>query len=71
MVRFSFQTVHYVERNLISNSDQMTSAELEQGFKKRQVENRVYREKEEKKARIESYNIDDNYVDPDIWQYIK
>lgn len=71
MVRFSFQTVHYVERNLIPNSDQMTSAELEQAFKKRQVENREYRETEEKKAITEGYNIDDKYVDPDIWQYIK
>ncbi|WPP70306.1 hypothetical protein SOI81_01120 [Acinetobacter pittii] len=71
MLRFSFQSVRYNERDSISDSDKMTSIEFEQAFKKRLIENKKYREKEERKAKAEGYHIDEEYTDPDVWPYVK
>lgn len=71
MLRLSFQTARYIERNLISNSDEMTPNELENAFQKRLVNNKKHREIEERKAIAEGYHIDKEYVDPDVWPYVK
>lgn len=71
MLRFSFQSVRYNERDSIPDSDKMTPSEFEQAFKKRLIENKKYREKEERKAKAEGYHIDEEYTDPDVWSYVK
>lgn len=49
----------------------MTSKELEDAFKKKLIKDKRYREQEEKKAMIKGYHIDQDYVDPDVWSYVK
>ncbi|MNI48740.1 hypothetical protein D3C73_1033190 [compost metagenome] len=71
MLRFSFQSVRYNERDSITDSDKMTPSEFEQAFKKRLIENKKYREKEERKAKAEGYDVDEEYTDPDVWPYVK
>ena len=71
MLRYSFITIRYDERNSISNSDEMTASELEKAFKQSLIRNKKLRAREEKIAIAEGYHIDEAYVDPDIWQYIK
>ena len=71
MLRYSFQTIRYFERNMISNSDQMTPAELEQAFKQGEIRNKKSREMDEKQAIQEGYKIDEEYIDPDVWPYVK
>ncbi|QHB91731.1 hypothetical protein F9K57_15875 [Acinetobacter baumannii] len=71
MLRFSFQSVRYNERDSIPDSDKMTPSEFKQAFKKRLIENKKYREKEERKAKAEGYHIDEEYTDPDVWSYVK
>ena len=71
IVRYSFQTARYNERNLISNTDKMTSKELEDAFKQKLIKDKRYREQEEKKVMIKGYHIDKDYVDPDVWSYVK
>ena len=71
MLRYDIQTARYNERNLISNSDEMTASELEKAFKKSIIDDKKYRENEEKKVRAKGYRIDEEYVDPDVWQYVK
>ncbi|WP_454665749.1 hypothetical protein [Acinetobacter calcoaceticus] len=71
MLRFSFQSVRYNERDSITDFDKMTLSKFEQAFKKRLIENKKYREKEEIKAKTEGYHIDEEYTDPDVWPYVK
>lgn len=71
IVRYSFQTVRYNERNLMSNTDKMTPKELEDAFKQKLIKDKRYREQEEKKVIIKGYHIDKDYVDPDVWSYVK
>ena len=71
MLRYSFQTMRYDERNSISNSDEMTPAELEQAFKQGEIRNKKSREMDEKQAIQEGYKIDEEYIDPDVWPYVK
>lgn len=71
MLRYSFQTMRYDERNSISNSDEMTPAELEQAFKQGEIRNKKSREMDEKQAIQEGYKIDEEYIDPDVWKYVK
>ena len=71
MLRYSFQTIRYDERNSISNSDQMTPIELEQAFKQGEIRNKKSRAMDEKQAIQEGYRIDEEYIDPDVWPYVK
>ena len=71
MLRYSFQTIRYFERNMISNSDQMTPTELEQAFKQGEIRNKKSRAFDEKQAIKEGYKIDESYIDPDVWPYVK
>ncbi|MBF7691697.1 hypothetical protein [Acinetobacter pollinis] len=71
MLRCSFQTIRYDERNTISNSDKMTPAELEQAFKKNRDEDKKLRAGEEEKFKAKGYRIDTEYQNPDVWQYVK
>ena len=77
MVRYTFDTVRYNQRNLMDDSEnnidtyQMTSKELEQVFKNELLRNKKSREAEEKEVVSQGYRIDENYIDPDVWQYVK
>ena len=71
MVRYAFQTARYNQRNLISDSSEMTVQELEQKFKSNLERYKRLRETEEKDAIAQGYRIDESYVDPDVWQYAK
>ena len=71
MLRYSFQTIRYYERNSISNSDQMTPTELEQAFKQGEIRNKKSRAFDEKQAIKEGYKIDEQYIDPEVWPYVK
>ena len=71
MLRYSFKTIRYDERNSITNSDEMTPAELEQAFKQGEIRNKKSRAMDEKQAIQEGYRIDEEYIDPDVWPYVK
>lgn len=71
MLRYTIKTIRYMERNSISNSDQMTIKELEQAFQKSLIEDKQLRTKAEQEARQKGYKIDENYQDPDVWSFVK
>ncbi|RSZ28165.1 hypothetical protein [Acinetobacter bereziniae] len=71
IVRYSFQTVRYNERNLMSDTDKMTPQELENAFKQSLIKDKRYREQEERKAISKGYHIDESYIDPDVWLHVK
>ena len=77
VVRYAFDTVRYNQRNLMDDSEnnidtyKMTSQELEQAFKNELIRNKKSREMDEKDAISQGYRIDESYVDPDVWQYVK
>ncbi len=77
MVRYAFDTIRYNQRNLMDDSEnnidtyKMTSKELEQAFKNELIRTKRLREIEEKEAIAQGYHVDENYVDPDVWQYVK
>ena len=49
----------------------MTSKELEQAFKNESIRNKKSREIDENEAMAQGYHINENYIDPDVWQYVK
>lgn len=71
MVRYSFDSFRYVGLNSISDSHKMTAEQLRQAFLDERKDNEQDREFKEQKIKLEGYHIDDSYVDPDIWQYMK
>lgn len=71
MVRYVFDTIRYNQRNLISDAYEMTPQEFEHAFKNEEIRNKRSREANEKEAIAQGYRIDRNYVDPDVWQYVK
>jgi len=71
MMRYEFDTKRYIQRNLIENSDQLNSDQLQDAFKKRLIEYQISREKEEADLKLRGYRIDENYKDPDAWLYVK
>lgn len=71
MVRYDFNTKRYTQRNLIENSDQLNSDQLQDAFKKRLIEYQISREKEEADLKLRGYRIDEEYVDFDVWPYVK
>ncbi|WP_180055648.1 hypothetical protein [Acinetobacter sp. YH12142] len=77
MVRYAFNTIRYDERNSMDDSEnnidtyKMTSKELEQAFANELIRNKKSREIDEKEVIVQGYHIDENYEDPDVWQYVK
>mgnify|MGYP003590267844 CR=1 FL=1 len=72
MVRYELQTVRYDERNTMEgDANEMTAAEIQQGFKNTVHRNQNAREINEKKAKLKGYRIDEEYIDPDVWKYVK
>ena len=77
MIRYAFNTIRYDEKNSMDDSEnnidtyKMTSQELEQAFKNELIRNKKSREMDEKDAISQGYRIDESYVDPDVWQYVK
>ena len=71
MVRYSFEHFRYAGRNAISDSDTMSSEQLQQAFLKELDENKNDRRMKESRAKIAGYQIDETYKDPDIWQYVQ
>ncbi len=77
IVRYAFNTIRYDERNSLDDSEnnidtyKMTSKELEQAFKNELLRNKKSREIDEKEVIAQGYYIDENCVDPDVWQYVK
>ena len=71
MVRYSFESFKYAGRNAISDSDVMDSEQLRQAFLDELDENKKDRKRKEDKVRIEGYKIDEKYLNPDIWQYVR
>ncbi|WP_180073285.1 MULTISPECIES: hypothetical protein [unclassified Acinetobacter] len=77
IVRYAFNTIRYDERNSMDDSEnnidtyKMTSKELEQAFTNELIRNKKSREIDEKEVIVQGYHIDENYEDPDVWQYVK
>lgn len=77
IVRYAFETARYDARNSMDDSenniytDKMTAQELEQAFKNELQRTKKSREIQEKEAIAQGYRIDESYVDPDVWQYVK
>ncbi|WP_043960412.1 hypothetical protein [Acinetobacter baumannii] len=71
MVRYSFENFKYAGRNTISDSDKMNSEQLKQAFETEVANNKKVRQTEENNMKKEGYHIDESYIDPDIWPYVK
>ena len=71
IVRYAFETARYNQRNLISDAYKMTPQELEQAFKQEVLRAKKSREMDEKEAIENGYRIDKDYVDPDVWPFVK
>lgn len=71
IVRYSFENFKYAGRNAISNSDEMNNEQLKQAFEIELAENKKSRKTAENDKKKEGYHIDESYIDPDIWQYVK
>lgn len=71
MVRYSFEHFRYSGFNAISNSDEMTTKQLKQAFLDERKDNQDNRKEKEMIAKKEGYHMDESYVDPDVWQYMK
>lgn len=71
IVRYAFETARYNQRNLISDAYKMTPQELEQTFKQEVLRAKKSREMDEKVAIENGYRIDQDYVDPDVWPFVK
>lgn len=77
VVRYTFNTIRYDQRDSLSDSENninaytMTPLELKQAFEKEEKRTQRLREQAEKTAIIEGYRIDENYIDPDFWEYVR
>ncbi len=77
LVRYSFDTIRYTQRNLMSDTENnvdpysMSAEELRQAFEKEKKRAKELREMQEKEVREQGYRIDEHYVGPDVWQYVK
>ncbi len=77
LVRYSFDTIRYTQRNLMSdianNVDPytMSAEELRQAFEKEKKRSKESRAMDEQEAKAQGYRIDEHYVGPDVWQYVK
>ncbi|WP_394671350.1 hypothetical protein [uncultured Acinetobacter sp.] len=71
IVRYAFDTIRYIQRNMISDAYKMTPQELEQAFKQEFLRAKKSREMDEKVAIENGYRIDQDYVDPDVWPFVK
>lgn len=71
ILRYTIETIRYMERNSISNSDQMSAKELKLVFQRALIEDKQLRTKVELDARQKGYKIDENYQDPDVWSFVK
>ncbi len=77
LVRYSFDTIRYDYRNSMSdianNVDPytMSAEELRQAFEKEKKRSKESRAMDEQEAKAQGYRIDEHYVGPDVWQYVK
>ncbi|WP_394650980.1 hypothetical protein [uncultured Acinetobacter sp.] len=71
IVRYASETARYNQRNLISDAYKMPPQELEHGFKQEVLRAKKSREIDEKEAIENGYRIDQDYVDPDVWPFVK
>ena len=77
IVRYAFNTIRYDQRDRLSDSENninaytMTQLELKQAFENKEKRTQRLREQAEKIAIAEGYRIDESYVGPDLWQYVK
>ncbi|MEQ1144342.1 hypothetical protein [Acinetobacter soli] len=71
IVRYAFETIRYAERNMISDAYKMPPQELEHAFKQEVLRAKKSREMDEKEAIKNGYRIDQDYVDPDVWPFVK
>ncbi|WP_151867721.1 hypothetical protein [Acinetobacter soli] len=71
IVRYASETARYNQRNLISDAYKMPPQELEHAFKQEVLRAKKSREIDEKEAIKNGYRIDQDYVDPDVWPFVK
>lgn len=77
IVRYAFNTIRYEQRDSLSDSENninaytMTPLELKQAFEKEERRTQRSREYDEKEAIAEGYRIDESYIGPDFWQYVR
>lgn len=71
MLKFDVTTMRYYMRNLVTNSYKMTPAEFQKAYATELIIQNNYRLEGEKILEKQSYQIDENYHDPDVWEYVK
>ncbi len=77
LVRYSFDTIRYDYRNSMSDSENnidtytMSAEELRHAFEKEVKRKKGSRAMDEQEAKAQGYRIDEHYVGPDVWQYVK
>lgn len=71
MLKFDITTMRSYMRNLVTNSYKMTSVEFEKAYTSELIIQNNYRLESEKDMIKQGYKIDENYKDPDVWEYVK
>lgn len=71
MLRYSFESVKYNRRNLISKAYKMSDMELEEAYLANVKRHAMIRQLEEVKLKEKGYQIDESYQDPEVWEYVK
>lgn len=71
MLRFSFESVKYNRRNLISKAYKMSETELEEAYLANVKRHAMLRKMEETELKAKGYHIDESYQDPEVWEYVK
>ena len=71
MLRLNVSTIKYRVRNSISKSYKMSELEFKKAYDNDLLRTLKIRLVEEKERKTNGYHIDENYKDPDVWDYVK
>lgn len=71
MLRLNVSTIKYRVRNSISKSYKMSDLEFKKAYDNDLLRTLKIRLVEEKERKTNGYHIDENYKDPDVWNYVK
>ena len=71
MLRYDVRIMKYYIKNLISESRNMNSIELKKAYDLEMLKFKNERLISEKDIIKQGYKIDENYKDPDVWDYVK
>lgn len=71
IIRYSFESINYIHRNLIENSYKMNRAEFKRAYQESIKNNEITRRRIELASKAKGYHIDESYIDPEVWQFVE